>query len=60
MAPPVVFPLVNAVHPMPLSIVLVPLSKINAVSTIFVVVPHVIVTMVPIVIPLFAMRAPLA
>jgi hypothetical protein len=55
MAPAVVFPLVDMVHPMPLAVLLVPLPKINPVSTIFVVVPYVIVMMLPIVIPPFAM-----
>jgi hypothetical protein len=55
MAPVVVFPLVAAVHPMPLTVLLVPLPQVDPVSTIFVVVPHVIVVVFPIVIPPFAM-----
>ena len=54
-APPVIFPLMAAVHPMPLTVLLVPLPQIDPISTIFVVVPHMIVVVFPIVIPPFAM-----
>jgi hypothetical protein len=39
---------------MPLTVLLVPLSQVDPVSTIFVVVPHMIVMMLSIVIPPFA------
>jgi hypothetical protein len=55
MTPPVVFPLVAAVHPMPLTVLLVPFPQISPVSSIFVVVPHVIIMVFPIVIPPLAM-----
>jgi hypothetical protein len=55
MAPAVIFPLVAPVHAMPLTVLLVPLSQVDPVSTIFVVIPHVIVAVFAIVIPPFAM-----
>jgi hypothetical protein len=54
-APPEIFPPVVAVHPMPLPILPMPLNQVGAVSTIFVVVPYVIVMMLPIIISPFAM-----
>jgi hypothetical protein len=55
MAPPVVFPLVDVVHPMPLTVLPVLLPQVDPVSTIFVVVPYMIVMMLSIVIPPLAM-----
>jgi hypothetical protein len=55
MAPPEVFPLVVAVYPMPLPILLMPLHQVGAIGTILVVVPYVIVMVFPIVISPFAM-----